>query len=168
MVDSEIKLNEKDAVHIRRFCAVCKGSCSTVILQVRNEALRAFLAAADSAKLSCETRRLGRRIGQTRPRLCVGAIPALRSCRTRRGDSRSGGMVVMAQAMTSSSASAKTGRSASVAQAGGGGGDCPGRDAAGISRSPTRDAGWPAPCAGTTTTTRCPTTARRSAASAGG
>jgi len=133
MVDSEIKLNEKDAVHIRRFCAVCKGSCSTVILQVRNEALRAFLAAADSAKLSCETRRLGRRIGQTRPRLCVGAIPALRSCRTRRGDSRSGGMVVMAQAMTSSSASAKTGRSASVAQAGGGGGDCPGRDAAGIS-----------------------------------
>src|SRR5262249_37962268 len=90
MVDSEIKLNEKDAVHLGQFCAVCKGSCSTVILQVRHDALRAFLAAADSAKLSCETRRLGRRIGQTRPRLCVGAIPALRSCRTRRGTAGAG------------------------------------------------------------------------------
>ena len=51
-----------------------------------------------------------------RPRLLAGAIPALRSWRTCRGGRRSGGKVVMAQAMTSSSAMAKTGRSASAAR----------------------------------------------------
>src|SRR5260221_12429335 len=49
-----------------------------------------------------------------RPRLLVGAIPALRTCWTPREVSLTGGNVVMAQAMASSSAMAKTGRSASA------------------------------------------------------
>src|SRR5690348_15784484 len=54
--------------------------------------------------------------GQMRPRLLAGAIPALRSWRTCRGGRRSGGKVVMAQAITSSSAAEKMGRSASAAK----------------------------------------------------